>query len=103
MTYFGLSFWDRKDKKSLGATIVEGDDIHAAIAKLKSLNIFPLDEIENGAGMAIASEIPPDKLRYFPIEMFDAMITMEKLQESLSGLDPLNPDFEDQEKSEIAH
>ena len=88
MTYFGLSFWDRKDKKSLGATIVEGDDIHAAIAKLKSLNIFPLDEIENGTGVAIASEIPPDKLRYFPIEMFDALITMEKLEESLNGFDP---------------
>ena len=84
MAYFGMTFWDMKEKKSLGTTIVESDDPKAAITKAANLRLFPLG-VEDGKGAVVLSEIPPDKLRYFPIEMFDSLISMEKLLEFTKG------------------
>ena len=97
MAYFGLTFWNMKEKTCLGMTIVEADDIHAALTKAGTLQTFPIKE-EGTAGV-IASEIPPEKLKYFPIEMFDTFISMEKLQTFMKGSDPLKSEV----KFKLAH
>jgi len=78
MSYFGLSFWSIEEKKNLGVVIVQGDDIQTAVAK--SQGIFP-PEVNEGRAVAVASEIPEDKIKYFPIEMFDKLIDLDKLKQ----------------------
>ena len=80
MAYFGLSFWSIEEKKSLGAMIVDGDGIENAVEKMIACKVMPA-EIEDGTAMAVASEIEADQLRYYPLEMFNTLISMDKLKE----------------------
>jgi len=95
MAFFGLAFWDMKNDKCLGTTIVEGVEIKAALNRAATLNLFPECELE-GNGVIIGCEIPNDKLKLFPIEMFDALIPLEKMHQGFkmeegAGLDGRNP------------
>lgn len=80
MAYFGFSFWHMKEKRNLGVMIVEGDGIEHAVEKMVEANAFP-PEIEDGTAMACASEIAADQLRYYPLEMFNTLMPLEKMKE----------------------
>ena len=80
MAYFGFSFHHMKEKRNLGVMIVDGDNIQHAVEKMIEAKAFP-PEIEDGTACACASEIAADQLRYYPLEMFNTLMSLEKMKE----------------------